>query len=69
MIEHFFQKRLRWSIMLGADTSAKGARESATIMVNYLYDPAKIEQYHEDYAGEGKRNAATAVRRLARNAA
>jgi malonyl-CoA decarboxylase len=53
-------------IMLGADTSAKGVRESATIMVNYLYDPAKIEAYHEDYAGEGKRNAATAVRRLAR---
>ncbi len=53
-------------IMLGADISAKGAKESATIMVNYLYDPAKIEQYHEEYAGEGKRNAATAVRRLAR---
>ncbi len=49
-----------------ADTSEKGFRESAGIMVNYLYDPAKIETYHEDYAGEGKRNAATAVRRLAR---
>lgn len=49
-----------------ADTSEKGVRESATIMVNYLYDPAKIEDYHEDYVGEGKRNAATAVRRLAR---
>ena len=56
-------------IMLGADTSAKGVRESATLMVNYLYDPAKIEQYHEDYAGEGKRNAATGVRRLARGGA
>jgi malonyl-CoA decarboxylase len=53
-------------IMLGADISAKGAKESATIMVNYLYDPAKIELYHEEYAGEGKRNAATSVRRLAR---
>ena len=30
------------------------------------YDPAKIEEYHEAYAGEGKRNASTAVRRLAR---
>ena len=49
-----------------ADTSEKGAKESATLMVNYLYDPAKIEDYHEDYAGEGKRNASTAVRRLAR---
>jgi len=49
-----------------ADTSGKGVRESATLMVNYLYDPSNIEQYHEDYAGEGKRNASTAVRRLAR---
>ena len=51
--------------MLG-DTSEKGARESATIMVNYLYDPAGIEDCHEAYAGEGKRTASTAVRRLAR---
>jgi malonyl-CoA decarboxylase len=49
-----------------ADSSEKGAKESATVMVNYLYDPARIEEYHEAYAGEGKRNAATAVRRLAR---
>jgi malonyl-CoA decarboxylase len=48
------------------DTSEKGAKESATLMVNYLYDPAKIEDYHEDYAGKGKRNASTTVRRLAR---
>ena len=53
-------------IMVGADTGGKGVRESATLMVNYLYDPAKIEEYHEDYAGDGKRNASTAVRRLAR---
>jgi malonyl-CoA decarboxylase len=51
--------------MLG-DTSDKGAKESATLMVNYLYDPAKIEDWHEDYAGEGKRNASTTVRKLAR---
>ena len=49
-----------------ADTSEKGLKESAGLMVNYLYDPARIEEYHEDYAGEGKRNAATAVRRLSR---
>jgi malonyl-CoA decarboxylase len=53
-------------IVMGADTGSKGVKESATLMVNYLYDPAKIEEYHEDYAGEGKRNASTAVRRLAR---
>ncbi len=51
---------------MAADTSDKGAKESATLMVNYLYDPAKIDDYHEDYAGEGKRNASTAVRKLAR---
>ncbi len=49
-----------------ADISEKGNKASATLMVNYLYDPARIEEYHEDYAGAGRRNASTAVRRLAR---
>ena len=40
---------------MAGDVSDKGARESATFMVNYLYDPAKIEEWHEDYAGSGKR--------------
>jgi malonyl-CoA decarboxylase len=53
-------------INLLGDTSDKGNRESATLMVNYLYDLQKIEDWHEDYAGEGKRNASVAVRRLAR---
>ncbi len=53
-------------VMALADTSDKGARASATLMVNYVYDPARIEDYHEDYAGQGKRNASTIVRRLAR---
>lgn len=57
--------RLERINMLG-DTSEKGAKEGATLMVNYLYDPAKIEEWHEDYAGEGKRNASTTVRKLAR---
>jgi malonyl-CoA decarboxylase len=48
------------------DTSEKGWRESVGIMVNYLYDPARIEEYHEDYAGEGKRAVSASVRRLAR---
>ena len=48
------------------DISDKGNKESATLMVNYLYDLQKIEDWHEDYAGEGKRNASVAVRRLAR---
>lgn len=53
-------------VVMGADTSTKGLRESATAMVNYLYDPGKIEAYHEDYAGEGKVQASTAVRKLAK---
>jgi malonyl-CoA decarboxylase len=53
-------------VNMAGDTSEKGAKESATLMVNYLYDPAKIEAWHEDYAGEGKRNASTSVRKLAR---
>jgi malonyl-CoA decarboxylase len=48
------------------DLSEKGWRESAGVMVNYLYDPAKIEEYHEDYAGEGKRAASSAVKKLAK---
>ncbi len=49
-----------------ADTSERGLRDSATMMVNYLYDPARIEQNHEDYVGEGRRAASTALKRLAR---
>jgi malonyl-CoA decarboxylase len=49
------------------DLSEKGWRESAGMMVNYLYDPAKIEEYHEDYAGEGKRAASGAMRKLAKS--
>ncbi len=48
------------------DVSEKGLKESAALMVNYLYDPGKIEQYHEDYVGEGKRHASPGIRRHAR---
>jgi malonyl-CoA decarboxylase len=53
-------ERINWL----ADTSAKGMAESAGLMVNYLYDPGKIEDHHEAYAGEGKRAASPAVRKL-----
>jgi len=52
--------RLNW---LG-DLSAKGMRESAGLMVNYLYDPASIEANHEAYADGGKVVASRAVRAL-----
>jgi malonyl-CoA decarboxylase len=35
---------------LRGDVSEKGWRESAGMMVNYLYDPARSDVYHEDYA-------------------
>ena len=57
--------RLERVNMLG-DMSEKGAKESATLMVNYLYDPAKIEEQHETYVGEGRRTASSSVRKLAR---
>ncbi|UPY38375.1 malonyl-CoA decarboxylase [Sediminicoccus sp. KRV36] len=53
-------ERINWR----ADTSVKGMRESAGLMVNYLYDPEYIEDNHEAYAGEGKRAMASAVRKL-----
>src|SRR3954454_6768756 len=55
-------ERLNWR----ADVSEKGLKKSLGLMVNYLYDPARIEEHHEAYAGEGKRPAATALRKLAR---
>jgi malonyl-CoA decarboxylase len=54
-------------INLRGDRSEKGWRESAGLMVNYLYDPARIEDYHEDYAGEGRRATSSAVRKLAKS--
>ena len=55
-------ERINWR----GDVSEKGLKESAGLMVNYLYDPARIEDYHEEYVGEGRRPAATAIRKLAR---
>ncbi|MGH7191180.1 MAG: malonyl-CoA decarboxylase domain-containing protein, partial [Acetobacteraceae bacterium] len=49
-----------------ADVSERGVKDGATMMVNYLYDLERIEEWHEDYVGSGKRNASTTVRRLLR---
>ncbi len=53
-------------INVRGDTSDKGWRESLGLMVNYLYDLEKIEANHEAYAGEGKRAAASGLRKLAK---
>ncbi|WP_374492873.1 malonyl-CoA decarboxylase [Zoogloea sp.] len=55
-------ERLNWL----ADTSAKGFGQSLGIMVNYLYDPDRIESNVEAFSSEGEVDAAAAVRRMAR---
>jgi malonyl-CoA decarboxylase len=53
-------ERINW---LG-DVSVKGLRESAGIMVNYLYRLEDIEKNHEAYANQGEVIASSAVKRL-----
>ncbi len=55
-------ERLNWL----ADLSEKGLRQSAGIMVNYAYQPKRIERNHEAYVKNGRVVAAAAVRALAR---
>ncbi|HLI99639.1 MAG TPA: malonyl-CoA decarboxylase [Bradyrhizobium sp.] len=49
------------------DTSLKGLRESAGLMVNYLYRLDDIEKNHEAYANQGTVAASGAVRKLLKN--
>jgi len=53
-------ERIDW---LG-DLSPKGLRESASIMVNYLYRLDDIEKNHEAYANQGEIAASGAVKKL-----
>jgi malonyl-CoA decarboxylase len=53
-------ERIDW---LG-DLSPKGLRESAGLMVNYLYRLEDIEKNHEAYANQGEVIASGAVRKL-----
>jgi malonyl-CoA decarboxylase len=53
-------ERIDW---LG-DLSPKGLRESAGIMVNYLYRLDDIERNHEAYANDGEVVASSAVKKL-----
>ena len=55
-------ERIDW---LG-DLSPKGVRESAGVMVNYLYRLDDIEKNHEAYANDGEVVASSAVKRLLR---
>ncbi|MBI1244399.1 MAG: malonyl-CoA decarboxylase [Alphaproteobacteria bacterium] len=53
-------ERLNWR----ADASAKGIRQSAGLMVNYLYRLGDIETNHEAYAADGKVAMSSAVKSL-----
>src|SRR5437868_4270239 len=55
-------ERINW---LG-DVSPKGLRESAGIMVNYLYRLEDIEKNHEAYANQGEVAASGSVKKLLR---
>jgi malonyl-CoA decarboxylase len=46
------------------DLSPKGIRESAGVMVNYLYRLEDIEKNHEAYANQGEIAASNAVKKL-----
>src|SRR5450756_1931353 len=53
-------ERINWF----GDLSPKGLRESAGIMVNYLYRLEDIEKNHEAYANQGEIAASSAVKKL-----
>jgi len=49
-----------------ANASSRGIAESLGIMVNYVYEPADIEENHEAYYREGRLAVSSAVRKLLR---
>jgi malonyl-CoA decarboxylase len=55
-------ERINWL----ADRSTKGMRDSAGLMVNYLYVLDKIDEHHEAYSSSGKVAHAQALRTLVR---
>jgi malonyl-CoA decarboxylase len=56
-------ERINWF----GDLSPKGLRESAGVMVNYLYRLEDIEKNHEAYANQGEIVASSAVKKLLKN--
>ena len=55
-------ERLNWR----GDISDNGMRLALGLMVNYLYDPDRIEENHEGYVGEGRRAVSASLKRLAK---
>jgi malonyl-CoA decarboxylase len=58
-------ERLNWM----ADTSKRGMRQAAGMMINYVYKLDEIDGNHEGYKGEGTIAVSTAIRNLARKTA
>jgi malonyl-CoA decarboxylase len=57
------------AVHLGADTSEKGIEQSGGVMVNYLYDLARVSRNHERFASRGDIATTGPVRSLAAQAA
>ncbi len=55
-------ERINWM----ADNSPRGIKQSAGMMVNYLYRLADIDDNHEAYTGQGRIAASNAVKALAK---
>ena len=53
-------ERVNW----GGNTTASGYQQSASIMVNYLYNLSQIEKNHELYTGKGEIVVSSQVRKL-----
>ncbi|MBU1564497.1 MAG: malonyl-CoA decarboxylase, partial [Proteobacteria bacterium] len=55
-------ERINWA----ADLSEKGVKQSAGMMVNYIYQLSHIEKNHENYTGSGEIAVSSAVNKMAR---
>jgi len=55
-------ERINW----GGDTSDKGVRESAGMLVNYVYDKKSVTRNHERYVYEGDVISSNAIAQLAK---
>ena len=53
-------------VITGADTSARGTKQSLGMMVNYLYDRRRIEAQHDDFTERGVIAAPKRLQELAR---
>ena len=47
-----------------ADRSDKGIRQSAGLMINYVYDLGRIDANHENYTASGKVAVSPGIRNI-----